>query len=84
MSSNTDRDFLESLEAAVHPDIDSGADCGGLTVKGVGDNQEVVRPNSEELPVISSRRGQSLVHFKHLTGRKEEEKSGENRKVEDG
>lgn len=74
----TDRDVLERLEAAIHPDVDGGADGGGLTVKGVGYNQEVVRSHGEELPVIRSGCGQSLVHFKHLTGRKEgQEESGD-------
>lgn len=43
--SSTDRDALEELEASVQPDVDGGADGGGPTVEGVGDHQEVVRPD---------------------------------------
>lgn len=66
----SDRDVLERLESAIHPDVDGGADGGGLTVKSVGYNQEVVRSNGEELPVIRSGCGQTLVHLKHLTRQK--------------
>lgn len=65
-TAQTDRNALEVLEAAVQPDVDAGADCSGPTVEGVGYHQEVVRSNGEELPVISSGRGQSLVHLEEL------------------
>lgn len=68
LSNITDRDVLEGLEAAVHPDVDGGADGGGPPIKGVGDGQEAVGPNGEELPVIRSRCGQRLVDLKQLTG----------------
>lgn len=66
---STHQDFLEGLETSVQPDIDSGADDGRLTIEGVGNRQEVVWPNCEELPVVRSGRGQSLVHLKQLMGR---------------
>lgn len=65
-TTNTDRDALEGLEAAVQPDVDGGADGSGLTIEGVGDHQEVVWSNGEELPVVCPGRGQSLVHLKQL------------------
>lgn len=65
-TAQTDRNALEVLEAAIQPDVDAGADHGGPTVEGVGYHQEVVRSNREELPVISSGRGQSLVHLEEL------------------
>lgn len=61
---DTDQDLLEGLEASVQPNIHGGVEDRGLTVKGVSHHQEVIRSNSEELPVISARRGQCLVHLK--------------------
>lgn len=64
----TDRDVLEGLEAAIQPHIYGGADGSDLTVEGICNDQEVVWPNREELPVICPRCGQSLVNLKELNG----------------
>lgn len=63
---DTDRDVLEGLEASGQPDVDGGAEGGASSVEGVGHHQEMIRPHGEELPVIRSRCGQSLVHLKEL------------------
>lgn len=70
---DTDRDALEGLEAAIQPDVDGGADGGGPTIEGVGDHEEVVRSDREELPVVRPGRGQSLIHLKQLEGQRTKE-----------
>lgn len=59
-------DCLEHLEASVYPNIDNRVDGCGHSIKGIGNHQEVVGPNREELPVVRPRCWQQLVNLKGL------------------
>lgn len=58
---------LERLKASIDPNVDDGVDRSGDAVEGIGDHQEMVRSNSEELPVVGSRCRQQLVNLKGLS-----------------